>query len=41
MTTARPAAPKPRLTRAEKAARDYNDMLRALRTNAGTLTPRR
>ena len=36
-----PATPKPRLTRAEKAAREYNEMLRALRTNAGTVTPRR
>ena len=41
MQTAQPAAPKPRLTRAQKADRDYNEMLRALRTNAGTITPRR
>ena len=38
MTTAQTAAPKPRLTRAEKAVRDYNEMMRALRTNAGTIT---
>ena len=40
MTTCTPA-PKPRLTRAEKAARDYNEMLRSLRTNAGAITTSR
>ena len=41
MPTTATTAPKPRLTRAEKAARDYNEMLRGLRTNAGTITPTR